>query len=135
MPKNKSYNTKARKVILDYLENASKTVSALEIIEFLNANDISINQTTVYRYLNRLLEEGKVIKVIDNSSQKALYQLSRDKTCEGHIHIQCVSCGRLEHLDCDFMEELHEHIEKSHNFDLLCEGSILLGKCSECNQK
>ena len=130
----KSYNTKARKYILEFLEKSEKTVSVAEILAYLNNNDVNINQTTVYRYLNHLLDEGRVLRIVDGASKKALYQLARDETCEGHIHIKCISCGKLEHLDCDFMNELSEHIKENHRFDLKCDNSVLSGVCEECKK-
>jgi len=131
-----SYNTKSRKYILTFLEQNSDTaVSVGDITEFLGKNNISVNFTTVYRYLNKLVSEQKLNKFLDKSGQKAVYQLNRkEKACHNHIHIQCTECGRLMHLDCEFMDDLECHLEKNHGFNLKCEGSILYGICNECKK-
>lgn len=131
----KSYNTKSRKFILDFLEqNSDKTVSASDIYEFVITKDSSINRATVYRYLSKLEEEKRVIKFSEAPSKKAVYQIVNAHDCDGHLHIKCVKCGRLLHLDCDFMDELKEHLSKSHEFTLKCNGSILYGVCKECSE-
>ncbi|MBR7133576.1 MAG: transcriptional repressor [Clostridia bacterium] len=137
MTEKQSYNTKSRQYILNYLKaNINTTVSVGDILEYLRLNGISVNFTTVYRYLNKLTLEKKVIKFTGENGQKSLYQLVREQSsCEEHIHIQCVSCGKLIHLNCGFMDELRSHLKHSHDFDLKCHGSVLYGLCRECNKK
>ena len=132
-----NYNTKARAEILDFLEkNRETTVCASDILEHLKLKGLAVNTTTVYRYLNKLTAEQKVIKLSDKEGQKAVYQLTkRTKTCDGHIHTQCIKCGKLIHLDCGFMEELKSHLLKDHGFNLKCDGSIIYGICSECEEE
>ena len=47
----------------------------------------------------------------------------------------CVKCGKILHLDCEFMKEISEHIQKDHGFSLQCKNSILYGICRECQVK
>ena len=72
--KKQSYNTKARRYILEYLSSASeKTVSAGDIMTYLENKGENINLTTVYRYLNKLSDEKKVIKFIEEVISKILW--------------------------------------------------------------
>jgi len=132
MPQN--YNTKARKMILEFLENNSETtVCVTEIMDYLTTKGLTVNLTTVYRYLNKLTAEQKVIKLSGEDGQKAVYQLiHHQKTCDEHIHTQCIKCGKLIHLECDFMNELKTHLREGHGFELKCKGSILYGLCKDC---
>lgn len=130
------YNTKARKYILEYLENNSDTtVTAADISTHLFNMELSVNPATVYRYLNRLAREKKIIKFSAGSGTGSVYQLVKnEKSCDEHIHIQCIKCGKLIHLDCHFMDDLKEHLEKKHSFQLKCKGSILYGICDSCTE-
>lgn len=132
----KEYNTKARKYVLKFLtDNAGTTVSVADIVTFLKEEGISVNFTTVYRCLNKLVSEQKAIKFTQKDGQKAVFQLANhENSCDEHLHIQCVKCGKLMHLDCDFMNEMSEHILKEHGFSIQCEGSILYGTCDECKK-
>ena len=136
MTENRSYNTKARKYILDFLQsNSDITVAVSDILEYLADRGISVNFTTVYRYLNKLANERKIIKITDESG-KAVFQFVGNKnSCSEHIHIECTNCGRLEHIECDFMDHIRTHLFNDHGFDLKCEGSILYGICSACKNK
>lgn len=51
MPRNESYNTKAKLEILSYTNQCSSTVSVTDILKHLKENGILVNQTTVYRCL------------------------------------------------------------------------------------
>lgn len=129
----KSYNTKARRYILEFLEaNSQTTVSANDIMEYLKTKGENINQATVYRYLGKLTDEKKVIKFSEEACNKAVYQFVEQEDCDGHLHIKCVKCGKLIHLNCGFMEELKVHIEEKHDFSLKCAGSIIYGICKDC---
>ncbi len=132
--KKQDYNTKARRYILEFLSSkADTTVSAKDILDYLNDKGENISLTTVYRYLNKLSEEKDVIKFSEGNSSKSVYQYApRENACHNHLHIQCVKCGRLIHLDCDFIEELSNHIKEKHNFSLEYSGSILYGVCDNC---
>ena len=137
MTENRGYNTKARKYILEFLQNnCNTTVAVVDIIDYLNKNGFSVNFTTIYRFLNKLVAERKVIKISNESGQRAVYQFVGHKnSCNEHIHIQCTECGKLEHIECDFMEHIKKHLYEGHGFTIKCDGSILYGICSTCKNK
>lgn len=130
----KGYNTKARRLILEFLESKrDTTVSVPDIMDFLKKMGENVNQTTVYRYLNKLDNEKKVLKFSEGEGQKAVYQIvSHDNSCDGHLHVQCTKCGRLLHIDCDFLDTLSGHLKEKHNFSVRYEGSIIYGVCRSC---
>lgn len=137
MTEKQNYNTKARRFILEYLESCGDTtVSAADILQYLKGLSVSVNLTTVYRYLNKLTREKRLVKIVDEKGNKAVYQLvGHKKSCDEHIHIQCSNCGKLVHLDCGFMDDFKNHILKEHGFKLKCSGSVLYGLCAECRNK
>jgi Fur family ferric uptake transcriptional regulator len=135
MPRTKGYNTKARQEILDYLKKCwASTVSAAEILQHLKDNGMSVNPTTVYRYLDKLCSDHIIIKYATVKGKKSVYQLSGPgQHCSEHLHLKCVRCGRIIHLDCGFMDELKNHLQGQHNFQLQCEGNMLYGVCNDCS--
>ena len=136
MSERQNYNTKARKYILDFLKSRQdSTVSAADITEHLQRMGAGVNQATVYRYLNRLSRENRLLKFTDSKTQKSVYRfVGVDSGCDEHIHIKCVSCGRLMHLECDFMQDNKSHLAEEHGFLLRCYGSILYGLCEDCRE-
>lgn len=131
------YATASRKKILDFLKQCSdRTVTVAEIGTYLKDNDSEVNITTIYRYLDKLEREGTVLKYVAEKGSQAVYQyVEKGHRCEEHLHLKCMECGRIIHLECAFMEEIAEHIEKDHGFMLQCKNSILYGTCGECRKR
>ena len=137
MSERKSYTTKTRQEILACLkQNHTSTVSVTDISDYLKAKGISANPTTIYRYLDKLCAEQIAIKYPDIESDKAVYQYAGEEhSCTDHLHLKCIRCGRVFHLDCSFMDELKEHLLSEHGFRLQCSGDLLHGICQDCEEK
>ena len=85
---------------------------------------------------DKLLAEHVIIKYADAGSERAVYQYSGEMGhCVQHLHLKCVKCGRILHLDCGFMDEFRNHLKEDHKFRLLCEGDLLHGICGDCEKK
>ena len=123
-------------MILDYLiNNRQHAVSASNILEHLEAEGASPNPTTVYRYLDKLAGEQRIMKYVADKGEKAVFQyVDEGRHCREHLHLKCVQCGRIYHLDCHFMDEVRAHLMAEHGFTLQCEGSVLYGLCRSCAQ-
>ena len=134
MAERKSYTTKTRQIILEYMKQQKfVTVSVADIENYLKETGIKANTTTVYRYLDKLCSEKIIIKYPDLNSDKAVYQFSgENQQCADHLHLKCICCGKVIHLDCDFMEEFKEHLFLDHGFQLQCSGDMLHGLCKDC---
>ncbi len=70
--------------------------------EILKAIPEKINRVTVYRALDRLVEEHKIHKIIDMNGV-AKYASCQDCTEENHVHhhlhFSCSSCNQVYCLD------------------------------------
>lgn len=132
--KNNSYNTKTKKIIVDYLKsNIENTYSIKDIEAYLKSIGILINITTIYRNLEKLYMENYLMKYVSNNGKNITYQyVNNIDNCISHLHLQCIKCGKIIHLDCDYMEDIKKHIINTHKFNLDCEKSILYGLCEKC---
>ena len=73
MARSDGYNTKTRQLILDYLiNNRQHAVSASNILEHLEEQGASPNPTTVYRYLDKLAGEQRIMKYVADKGEKAV---------------------------------------------------------------
>ena len=135
MKERKPYTTKNRSENLNYLKkNCSSTISAADIKKHLEEKEISVNTTTIYRFLDKLCAENIIIKYSDVNSDKAVYQYAGEQGhCREHLHLKCIKCGKVMHLDCSFMDELRKHVMAEHHFKLQCSGDLLHGLCEECS--
>ena len=116
-----SYATASRRKILEYLKNSNDhTVTAADVDEYLKQSG---NEEVKMEMIKYVAEKG---------CQAAYQYVEPGRGCEQHLHLKCVKCGKIIHLECHFMEEISHHIEESHGFTLQCKNSILYGVCKEC---
>lgn len=137
MARSDGYRTKGRQLILDYLEKTKeRTVSVGEIQDFMEQQGNPVNVSTIYRNLDALVAQGQVMKFVSDKGDKSTYRyIEPEHECHKHLHIQCVRCGKVIHLECDFMKSIEEHVYKDHGVTLLCNNSILYGICEGCKMK
>lgn len=130
------YATASRKKILEFLkERDDRTVTAADVSEYLESQSSSVNRTTIYRYLDKLAREGIIMKYVAEKGSQSSYQYVKPgRRCSEHLHLKCIRCGRIIHLDCHFMEEISRHILEEHDFSLQCQNSVLYGVCRECKE-
>lgn len=127
-----NYETKQSKLVYDFLkENSQKHFSAEEVYFAIKENGDNIGRTTVYRQLDRLVEEHKARKFFSGDNNACCYQLENEN-CHNHYHLRCSSCGALIHTECDFLDKLSQHIFNDHNFKIDGSKTVLYGICKNC---
>lgn len=131
----KNYNTKGKDIIMAYLkDHADSNFSANDIFQYLEEHDSKMNISTVYRNLDKFVDQGMLMKLKNPDDDFCRYQYKHpDGNCDDHIHMQCRNCGRVFHLECGFMEELSKHLFAHHGFTIESAGSMIKGLCGECN--
>ena len=133
MEKVSKYNTKQRESILHYLKSAPKShVSAEDIIKYFKEINEPIGKSTIYRYLNILVNKKVIQKYNIDSSSPACYKYAEADDCLNHYHCKCSECGELIHVDCDVFENLKKHMKIDHKFEIDTSRIILYGKCEKC---
>lgn len=125
------YNTKQRDEIVEFFNNHRKKCYTAK--ELIRSGEISSGEATVYRTLGRLAEQGLLKRFTDGDA--ACYRLNESEECSGHFHLKCEKCGKLIHMDCEFMSEMKLHIERSHNFFVDIGKTVIYGLCSECKKE
>ncbi|MBQ3546313.1 MAG: transcriptional repressor [Lachnospiraceae bacterium] len=130
------YNTKQRELILKYLsESEGKHIKADEILEYLKKNDTPVGKSTVYRYLDNLMEQNLIRKYTVEDGQGACYQYLGSEGhnhCKEHYHLKCSKCGELFHVSCEFMDEISAHILEHHGFTVDNSKTVFYGICKKC---
>lgn len=134
MEQGKNYITAQRTKILECLQkNRETTVTIQDISGYLEKECLSVNNSTIYRYLEKLAKEGSINKYVAEKGKKAVYQyVENPEACQKHLHLKCTECGCVIHLDCAFMSEISGHIKEEHDFSLDCRHSMLYGICGRC---
>lgn len=133
----KNYSTVSHKKIMEYFENnQDKMVKVTDIDDYLKKEGIEVNSSTIYRYLNKLSSTGTIMKYVASKGEMSSFQYigNEEHNCKEHLHLRCVKCEKIIHLECGFMSEIEEHIMEHHGFSLICESSVLYGVCKECKK-
>ena len=138
MDSKSKYKTKQRECLLSYLETIpGKHFTAGDICDLFKAQGQPIGQSTVYRQLEQLVDEGLLNKYILDAGSPACFEyIGADTHCEGEIcfHCKCEKCGKLIHLHCDDLIEIQSHLLKEHNFTLDPLRTVFYGLCEDCRK-
>ncbi len=132
------YQTQQKSQLLDYLaRHADGALSMEEVADGLRSDlgDKAPGKSTVYRLVNRLVEEGTVRRFSAEDSRSSLYQIVGDKNCHQHLHMKCTQCGKLMHMNDEQSEKIIEQIFGSSDFAVNQEQTTLYGSCAECSKR
>ena len=122
------YSTDHKKALIDlFSNNQDKIYSANNLINEFNGK---INKATIYRQLLSLEGENIIRKTYNEKTNTYEYQYARD--CFNHLHLRCIKCGKIIHLECKEVLEFITHIENEHEFKVDLYQSTLSGYCNKC---
>lgn len=132
------YKTRQMEELLNYMSGVKGShVTVNDISEHFKNNDIKVGMTTIYRNLEKLVEDGYVAKYIIDGTSSACFEYIDDKSFETNetcYHCKCEQCGRIIHLHCNEVENLRQHMIKQHDFKLNSKRTVFYGLCSECSK-
>lgn len=132
------YRTKQREEILSYLKTVpGKHVTAADVRSYFQEQAVSVGQTTIYRQLEKLVDEGLLKKYFIDEHSSACFEYV-DPESHGNgacYHCKCEKCGRLIHMDCHEITELQEHLAKHHHFRIDPLRTVFYGVCGSCLAK
>lgn len=128
--KMKTYNTHQRKALIDFLQlHPKEAFTVEEIVEKMSGGGIS--QSTAYRLMTKLVEDGLVHRSVKGNSRSFVYQYVNSEKCDGHLHMKCTDCGKVYHLDHSITAHIQNDIEANTHFEIDSH-TMLLGKCGNC---
>jgi Fur family ferric uptake transcriptional regulator len=136
MKNNSGYKTKQKESLLAFLvKNKDRHTNVREISVFLADEGTPMGTATIYRQLEKLVEQGLVRKYILDGSTGACFQYIENDCCHEHFHLKCISCGKLIHIDCDYLGDINNHILEHHGFRVDSSQTIFYGQCAECRKE
>lgn len=132
-----SYKTKQGDELRGYLERMpGRHITAGDICEYFRQSGKPIGMATVYRQLERMVDEGLIAKYnIDVNTPACFEYLGSHLGKETCYHCKCCVCGKLIHMHCDELPELQKHVLEHHGFSIDPVRTIFYGVCSDCAEK
>ena len=133
-----AYKTRQQDLLISYLrEMQGKHFTAEDVRAHFEAKKISIGIATIYRQLEKLVNEGKIQKYFIDEHSAACFEYAGDDCLEKekHFHLKCELCGRLIHLECEELEELGGHLKTEHGFVINPLRTVFYGVCTDCINK
>ena len=131
------YKTKVRATLFEFLqENSDRGFSAIDLLTYLRLNIEGVNKTTVYRNLDRLCEQGIIYKYREPEHEGWFYQYSKEHShCNTHMHGKCSLCGKLFHIEDDFIFDFQEKVQKTYGLGIDFGKTLIIGVCQNCTNK
>lgn len=129
------YHTQQKTVLTDFLRQHSETPYTVEELagelERL-FGETAPGKSTLYRLINRLVEEGTVKRFVKGNSRHFVYQIAGGEDCHHHLHMKCTDCGRLIHMGHEQSEMILDSIFGDTSFEVDREQTTIFGVCAEC---
>ncbi|MBQ3516554.1 MAG: transcriptional repressor, partial [Lachnospiraceae bacterium] len=91
-------------------------------------------QSSVYRLMKKLVDEGMVRRHSKEDSRQYVYQIIQSEECHAHLHLQCTECGKLVHLSHEATKEARQWMQGATGFELDQEKTFLYGTCTDCKK-
>ena len=131
MSRKDQYNTKQKENILTTIESLNKDFCVKELYALLQQK---VGLTTIYRFIDKLQEEGRLRKYIAKDN-KTYYQYLEECEKENHFYLKCDACRKKIHIDCDCITDLFLHINEHHKFLPNKKNIVITGLCKNCRKK
>ncbi len=124
-------NTKQKETILKVLSKKENMFhpTAQDIVRIVREEDKTISQATIYRNINKLVEEGTLLKLSTNENYK--YDINTNI----HAHLVCKNCDNVTDLYDQDYQNMIENIESKYKIKIDESNIIFNGYCEECNGK
>ncbi len=132
------YQTAQKKNLIDFMmKHSEKTFSVEELCAEMekeyNKEELP-GKSTVYRLIQQMVEEGTVKRMMKEHSRKFAYQLAGGEHCASHLHMKCMDCGRLLHMDDDESLRFMAEVMRKNHFEVDGKQTVLVGTCGDCRK-
>ena len=124
--------TKQRKVIIEELSKVKSHPTAYDIYEMVRSKLPQISLGTVYRNLEHLSSRGLIRKLDMGKDQRRF-----DATIDEHMHIRCLSCGKVEDLSLNpslDIVTMIKNVSSQSGYEVLGCKMEFQGICPQCRK-
>ncbi len=119
---------KTRQTIEAIIQECPRHFVPDDILFKLRQKGIRLSRATVYRTLDRFIEEGKVIRHWLDQNSFVYEWVDRPH----HDHMVCLRCRKMIEFSLEEIERIQMEICKEHGFVPLTHTMLLFGYCDTC---
>lgn len=128
------YKTMQRRMLLDFLESHSgESFTVKELVAAINSehNDAVPSESTIYRLMRELVDDGTVRKDVDVESRENVYRLAVN--ADTGVSMRCKVCGSVYSVDGESGRRIKDELSRcgavpsDDNIELLI-------KCRKCGK-
>ena len=123
-------NTVQREQILNAVRLTCNHPTAEQIYSIVKQQNDKISLGTVYRNLNRLAQEGLIIR-LEIPGECDRY----DSITNNHYHICCTECKEFCDIDIPYRADIQAQAESVSSYKIDSHSIIFKGLCPKCQQK
>jgi Fur family transcriptional regulator, ferric uptake regulator len=115
-------------IIIEILDHKQNHLTSQQVFEQIKTRLPAVNRSTVYRSLERLVNQGK-ISVSDMGTGSLVYELVGSGL---HHHLVCQQCHHIIFIPNEDVAQLFTKIEHDNRYQITTNHLILYGICPEC---
>ena len=128
------YKTHQKAKLMEFLEkNENRQFTVAQICDEMEKQ--GVGKSTVYRLVDKMVTDGTLRRFVKDNSRKFLYQYTNKNECKHHLHLKCVGCGALIHLDAKTTQKMENDIFNANNFHIDQSKTLLFGQCENCSKE
>lgn len=133
------YRTRQREALLDYFARHRGQAMSAQALAQAVRDDPAVTpkpgRSTVYRLLQKLADEGLVKRYMQDNSRQFVYEMTdQDEHCSEHLHLKCMTCEKLIHLDREETGRVRRDVARD-GFQLDSRHTVLFGLCADCSKE
>jgi Fur family transcriptional regulator, ferric uptake regulator len=121
--------TPQRMTILHVLHHNGKHLSPTEVYIKANKELPGMTETTVYRTLEFLAENG-LVRPAHMGNGHLVYEIARHE----HHHLKCRNCGKEMEVDHSLVKSMYQKLESESGYKLTDRHVTFFGLCSNCQK-
>ena len=128
------YKTEQKEKLITYMKShTTEQLPMKTIVADMIAQ--GVGESTVYRLLKELVESGEVRRFVCSHNRRFFYQANTDQTCGHHMHLKCLACGRMVHLNAFVSDFMCKQVLAANRFAIDEHMTLLYGYCVSCKER
>jgi Fur family ferric uptake transcriptional regulator len=122
--------TRQRQLVLEAVSKAGRHPTADEVYARVRRRLPHISLGTVYRNLEVMAAQGLIQKLEVGGTQKRY-----DALTDGHCHVRCLGCGRVEDAGADRVGDVEAKAAEAAGYEVTGHRVEFIGYCPRCRKR